>query len=169
MKLEKINERIKEEKEKLEDTKKNHYKVENLDGLNNGELEREMVNLPNLEFVAKVRYIGLDIDLKLVQQQIQQILDSTILDIAKNGKEQYTTVRQREARANQLLKDSKTYFALQTLEGIMQEHINYLKNQCDYYSEMCRSLKKIYSIRNELLLADKKVKGIIISRQESKR
>lgn len=159
MNLEKINERVKEEDEKLKDTKKNHYKVENLDGLDNGELEREMVNLPNKEFLAKVRYVGLEVELNLIQKQIRQILDSTTLKIADDFKKEYTTVRQREAKANQLLADSNKYFALQALESTLKEHIFYLKNQCDYYANMCMSLKKIYSIRNDLLLADKKVRS----------
>jgi len=131
------------------------YVVDDIYKLDNGQLELEMINLPNKEYYCRVLILNVSMDLSKVKQSHQQLVDETIKSIYENKDLKNQNVRDLESRF--LLRDSNLNIAYQAQIEVLESTIYLLKVQSDYYAGICNNLKKIYSVRNDRLNNDPKV------------
>ena len=131
------------------------YVVDDIYKLDNGQLELEMINLPNKEYHCRVLILNVSMDLSKVKQSHQQLVDETIKSIYENKDLKNQNVRDLESRF--LLRDSNLNIVYQAQIEVLESTIYLLKVQSDYYAGICNNLKKIYSVRNDRLNNDPKV------------
>ena len=150
---------FKEFNTRLLNIKKSLYSVGELDSLDNGQLEYELINLPNREYHARILIIHINRELEDLKPRIQRIIDNSARDIYQNPN--LKNQMQRELGTRDLLYNSKLHMCLTSQKNTLEDTIYLLKAQSEYYAGMNNNLKKIYSIRNDILNSDKKIeKGL---------
>jgi predicted phage-related endonuclease len=141
--------------ERLNNLKSDIYKVDDISKLNNSMFEYELINLPNKEYSARVLMCNVNRELEDIKLEHQKLIDSNLKYIYedKSIKNQF----QRDLKQRDILKDSDLHIIYTSIEEVLIDTIRLLKEQADYYFNMCTNLKKIYSVRNEYLSKDKMV------------
>jgi hypothetical protein len=139
----------------LNDEKKNQKKYD-LKELDSGTMEVEMIDLPSKRYMTDIKYINSNDDIDHIKLQMQRLEDKEMLKVSKDTELKNQSQRDTALRHNLL--SNEIYRILYCLKQTILQLQNTLKSKMIYFDGINSNIKKIYYLRNELVLADKKMK-----------
>ena len=131
-------------------------KTYDINELNTGTMEVELISLPQQSYTSDISYINANTDLDHIKLQMQHLEDDEMLKVNENKELKNQAQRDTALRVN--LFKNELYSLLYVLKQTILQTQNICKARIKYFDGIGSNIKKIYYLRNELVLADKNTK-----------